>query len=164
MPGRQSPCFHPRVAKFRAVVIYWLPVLIWMAVIFCASSDRMSFSHSSRIIAPIIHWLFPHLSDQSIHTVVFAVRKAAHVTEYAILALLAWRALRKSSAANPRPWIWSDARSALIFVTLYATTDEIHQAFVPTRQGSVWDVLLDTLGGAFGLLFLWIIGRCRKHW
>jgi len=165
-----------RVTKFRAFFIYWIPILIWMAVIFSASSDRMSFSHSSRIIAPILHWLFPHMSDQSVHAVVFAVRKAAHVTEYAILALLVWRAFRKPNATRLSnfdacaskfdriPWSWAQAVSALLFVALYATTDEIHQAFVPTRQGSVWDVLLDTLGGAFGLLFLWILGRWRKHW
>jgi len=135
-----------------------------MAVIFSASSDRMSFTHSSRIIAPILRWLLPNISDQSLHAVVFAVRKAAHVTEYAILALLVWRALQKPNAGNPRPWHWSHARSALIVVALYATSDEIHQAFVPTRQASVWDVLLDTLGGALGLLFLWILGRWRKHW
>jgi VanZ family protein len=152
------------VTKFRVFVIYWLPVLFWMFIIFSASSDRMSFSHSSRIIGPILHWLFPHMSDQSVHAVVFAVRKAAHVTEYAILALLVWRALRKPNAGNPRLWQWSHAGSALLFVALYATGDEIHQAFVPTRQASVWDVLLDTLGGAFGLLFLWIFGRWRKHW
>jgi VanZ family protein len=134
-----------------------------MAIIFSASSDRMSFSHSSRIIAPILHWLFPHMSDESVHGVVFAIRKLAHVTEYAILGLLVWRALRKPSS-TPRPWLWSQAGSALLFVALYATSDEIHQAFVPARQASIWDVLLDTLGGAFGLLFLWIIGRCRKHW
>jgi VanZ family protein len=151
------------VAKFRGFLIYWLPVLIWMTIIFSASSDRMSFSHSSRIIAPILHWLLPHLSDQSVLAVVFAVRKAAHLTEYAILALLVWRALRKPNAGNPRRWQWSHAGSALLFVALYATSDEIHQAFVPTRQASVWDVLLDTLGGAFGLLFLWIFGRWRKH-
>jgi VanZ family protein len=135
-----------------------------MLVIFSASSDRMSFSHSSRIIAPILHWLFPYMADTTVHAVVFAVRKAAHVTEYAILALLVWRAVRKPSAAAPRRWLWSRAGFALLFVALYATSDEIHQAFVPTRQASVWDVLLDTIGGAFGLLFLRIIGRWRKHW
>ena len=153
-----------RVAKFRAFVIYWIPVLVWMVIIFSASSDQMSFSHSSRVIAPILHWLFPHISDQSLHAVVFAVRKFAHVTEYAILGLLVWRAFRKPSAANRRPWVWSQAALALLFVALYATSDELHQAFVPTRQASVWDVLLDTTGGAFGLLFLRIIGRWRKHW
>jgi VanZ family protein len=135
-----------------------------MAIIFSASSDRKSFSHSSRIIAPILHRLFPHMSEPSVYTIVLAVRKAAHVTEYAILALLVWRALRKPVAAYPRPWRWPDAGTALLFVALYATSDEIHQAFVPTRQASIWDALLDTLGGAFGLLFLWIFGRWRKHW
>jgi VanZ family protein len=158
------PLLPSHVAKFRAFAIYWIPVLIWMAIIFSASSDRMSFSHSSRIIAPILHWLFPQMSDQTVHSIVFAFRKAAHVTEYAILGLLLWRAFRKPNPANPRPWLWSEARSALLFVALYATTDEIHQSFVPTRQGSAWDVLLDSLGGAFGLLFLWILGRWRKHW
>jgi VanZ family protein len=138
--------------------------MVWMLIIFSASSDQKSFSHSSRIIAPILHWLFPHMSDQSVHAAVFAVRKAAHVTEYAILGLLVWRALRKSSGTEPRPWLWSQAGIALLIVALYATSDEIHQAFVPTRQASVWDVLVDTVGGAFGLLFLWIIGRWRKRW
>jgi VanZ family protein len=135
-----------------------------MLVIFSASSDRMSFRHSSRIIAPILHWLFPHMADTTVHAVVFAVRKAAHVTEYAILGLLVWRAIRKPNAASSRPWLWPQAGLCLLFVALYAASDEIHQAFVPTRQASAWDVLLDTLGGAFGLLFLWIIGRWRKHW
>jgi len=141
-----------------------MPVLLWTMIIFSASSDQMSFSHSSRVIAPILHWLFPQMSDQSIHAAVFAVRKLAHVTEYAILALLVWRALREPNATKSAGWLRARAGYALLFVALYATSDEIHQAFVPTRQASVWDVLLDTLGGAFGLLFLWIIGRWRKHW
>src|SRR5262245_56323215 len=107
------PLLPSRVAKFRAFVIYWLPVCIWMAIIFSASSDRMSFSHSSRIIAPILHWLFPQMSEESVHSIVFAVRKAAHVTEYAILGLLVWRALRKPSPTNRRPWLWAHAWSAL---------------------------------------------------
>ena len=53
---------------------------------------------------------------------------------------------------------------ALALAALYAASDEIHQTFVPSRQGSVWDVLLDTAGAAFGLLCLWTIGRLRKRW
>ena len=104
------------------------------------------------------------MSEQAIHAAVFAVRKAAHVTEYAILGLLVWRALRKLNPPEPSMWLWSRAGYAILFVALYATSDEINQAFVPSRQASVWDVLLDTTGGALGLLFLWIIGRWRKHW
>lgn len=135
-----------------------------MSIIFSASSDQMSFSHSSRIIAPLVRWLLPHISDQSVHAIVFAIRKAAHVTEYAILGLLVWRALPNPSATNRHRWLWSQAGVALLVVALYAVSDEIHQAFVPTRQASVWDVVLDTTGGAFGLLFLWFTGRWRKRW
>lgn len=124
----------------------------------------MSFSHSSHIIAPVLRWFFPGIPDQTVHACVFAVRKSAHVTEYAILGLLVWRALQKPSATNSGGWLWPRAGLALVIVALYAASDELHQAFVPTRQASIWDVLLDTTGGALGLLFLWIIGRWRKRW
>ncbi len=150
--------------KRRAFIKYWLPVLVWMVIIFSASSDSMSFHHSSRIIAPILHWFFPNLSGATINTVVFVIRKCAHLTEYAVLALLFWRALPDPLPGNTREWRWSQAGLALVFVLFYAATDEFHQTFVPSRQGSVWDVLLDTTGGAFGLLFLWAIGRWRKFW
>ena len=143
---------------------YWLPLLVWMLVIFTASGDRMSFDHSSRIIGPFLHWLLPHLSDAAVHAVIVIVRKGAHVTEYAVLALLLWHALRKPPEPNTPAWRWSQAGLALALAALYAAGDEIHQTFVPSRQGSVWDVLLDTTGAAIGLLCLWAIGRLRKRW
>jgi VanZ family protein len=142
----------------------WLPVLVWMCVIFSASGDQASFSRSSRIIGPLVRWLFPHLSDEAVHAVVASVRKCAHLAEYAVLALLLWRALRKPPKPGLPPWRWSQAAVALTLVALYAATDELHQAFVPSRQGRIGDVLLDTLGGAVGLASLWAIGRWRKRW
>jgi VanZ family protein len=133
-----------------------------MAVIFSASSDRMSFQHSSRIIGPLVHWLLPHLSEQCIESIVFAVRKLAHLTEYAILGLLLWRALRKPARNKPQPWEWRTAAHTVLLVMLYAATDEFHQAFVPSRQASVWDVLLDTAGAIFALLLVWAVGGWRK--
>jgi len=142
----------------------WLPLLVWMLVIFTASSDRLSLEHSSRLIGPFVHWLFPHLSDGAVHAVVMFARKCAHLTEYAVLALLLWRTLRKPPEPNVPAWRWSEAGLALTLATLYAASDEIHQAFIPTRQGSVWDVLLDTTGAAIGLFCLWAVGRLRKRW
>jgi len=144
--------------------MYWLPVLIWMGMIFSASSDSGSFQHSSRIIAPLVHWLLPHLSDQAVHHVVVFVRKCAHLSEYAVLALLLWRALRQNSVPGTTGWCWPKAGLILAVVALYAASDEIHQAFVPSREGSVRDVLLDTTGAAFGLFCLWGIGKLRKRW
>jgi VanZ family protein len=135
-----------------------------MLIIFSASGDRMSFQHSSRLIAPFVRWLFPHLSDHAVHTLVMFARKCAHLTEYAVLALLLWRALHKPSRPNAPSWRWSEAGLALGLASLYAASDEIHQAFVPSRQASVWDVLLDTSGAALALLCLWAVGRWRKRW
>lgn len=135
-----------------------------MWVIFSASSDRMSFQHSSRFIGPIVRWLFPQLSDEAVHAIVVGVRKCAHLAEYALLTLLLWRALRKPPTPGTPPWQWTRAGLVLALAAFFAATDEFHQAFVPSRQGSVWDVLLDTLGGALGLLLLWAVGRFRRRW
>ena len=150
--------------KLKSFFRYWLPVLLWMVLIFGASSDRSSWQHSSRIIGPIVRWLFPQLSQRTVDDIVFVVRKCAHVTEYAIFAMLLWRAIRKPVRQDPRPWKGSEARFGLFLAALYSATDEFHQTFVPNRQGSVWDVLVDTTGAALGLLFLWCIGRWRKRW
>jgi VanZ family protein len=153
------------VPKLRWFLIYWLPVLIWMAVIFSASSDRMSFQHSSRIIGPLIHWLLPRLSEQSLEKIVLFVRKCAHLTEYGILALLVWRALRTSARAPQRPWDCRIAWQTIFIVMLYAASDEFHQAFVPSREASIRDVLLDTAGASFAMLVLWALRRrteCRQ--
>lgn len=133
-----------------------------MCLIFTASTDQASSQRSSRIIGPIVRWLFPHLADDTVQLIVFLVRKCAHVTEYAVLALLVWRALRMPVRNDPRPWQWREAFVALACVTLYATSDEIHQAFVPTRQGSVLDVLIDASGAALGLFTVWFVSRWRK--
>jgi VanZ family protein len=95
---------------------------------------------------------------------VFVIRKCAHLTEYAILALLVLRAVRKPVRNDPRPWRWSEAGWAILLVVLYASSDEIHQIFVPHREGKFADVIIDTSGGVAGLLIVWVIGRLTKHW
>jgi len=151
------------VLTTRSFLRFWLPVLVWMAVIFTASSDRMSFLHSSRFIGPLVKWLFPHLSEVAFHGVVVGVRKCAHLAEYTVLALLLWRALHKPAQPGRPSWRWSEAGLILALVALYAASDEIHQAFVPSREGAVLDVLLDTTGAALALLALWCRSRLRRR-
>ena len=71
--------------------------------------------------------------------------------------------VRKPAEPGHTPWRWSKAGLVLALVALYAASDEIHQAFVPSRDASVRDVLLDTTGGALGLLCLWAVGCLRKR-
>ena len=135
-----------------------------MGVIFSASGDSNSAEHSSRIIAPLLRWFLPDMSDDAVHAVVLFVRKCGHVAEYAVLALLLWRVLRRPAKPGSAAWRWSEAGLALAVAALYAGSDEFHQAFVPSRQASAWDVLLDTSSAALALLCLWAAGRLRKRW
>jgi len=135
-----------------------------MAVIFAGSSDAASFSHSSRIVAPLVRWLLPGISQEALHTIIVVVRKTAHVTEYAILTVLIWRCQRLGSASGPAVWPWRTLAFTLVWVAAYAATDEFHQRFVPSREASVVDVLIDTAGAVFALLLIWVVGRWRRRW
>ena len=156
----------------RSLLKYWLPVVLWLALIFSASADKASGHRSSRIIAPIVRWLVPNISQKNLETIVYSVRKTAHLTEYAVLALLLWRALasfrsRRDNEADstaPSGFPWRAAAIAFALATLYAITDEFHQTFVPSRQGQALDVFIDAFGAALGLLGLWLVGRWRKCW
>ena len=143
------------MSKFRPFLKYWLPVLIWMTLIFSASSDSHSYQHSAGIFEPFLRWLFPQMSQTQIETIHHLIRKCGHLTEYAILALLLWRALHQSKNNLP-PWSWPKVGGTLLIVFLYAASDEFHQSFVPTRTALVSDVFIDAAGGAIGLLALWI--------
>lgn len=137
------------------------PVLAWACFILFASSSNFSASNTSRIIRPLLVWLFPDISEAALATVHLLVRKAAHFAEYALLALLAARAFRTSSrAALARRW-WL---VSFALVAALALVDEYRQSFVPARTGTVYDSLLDMAGGATALACaaLWLSPRRRK--
>lgn len=148
----------------RSIVKFWVPVLLWMALIFSASSDAMSSGNTSRIIGPIVRWLVPDIDEATLGNVVLVLRKTAHMVEYGILSMLIWRALRKPVRGDRRPWRWPQALWALSLAFLYACTDEFHQGYVPSREGSLRDVGFDTAGAALGLLTVWCWGKFRKRW
>ncbi len=81
----------------RSFLKYWLPVVIWLCLIFIGSTDLMSAEQTSRIIRPLLRWLKPDISMETIAQVQFVVRKCAHLTEYAILAILLWRAVYRGT-------------------------------------------------------------------
>jgi VanZ family protein len=76
-----------------------------------------------------------------------AVRKIAHAAEYAVLGALLLRAIGRELPA------------AAISIA-YAVTDEVHQAFVPGRQGAVVDVLIDAVGVLLGV---YVVGRAARR-
>lgn len=131
----------------------YAPLVAWMAVVFFASTDAFSASHSGQLIRPLLLWLFPHISEGEISTVHFLIRKAGHLTEYAILGLLAARSFHGSAHAGlRRSWF----AVSLALIVLYAFSDEFHQSFTSSRTASVYDSLIDISGGLAALiLYLW---------
>src|SRR5262245_55694721 len=126
------------------------PLVIWASLIFIGSSSVLSAAHTSVVLRPLT-WLFPQVSEATLATIHFFVRKAGHLTEYAILALLAARALRTSSKELLRErWFWV----SLILVIVYSLSDEYHQSFVPSRTPSIYDSMIDTLGGLTALVII----------
>ncbi|MEI6053574.1 MAG: VanZ family protein [Opitutaceae bacterium] len=150
--------------KLEKLVKYWLPAALWMVLIFSASADADSYHHSSSLFVPLLHWLFPWMSSELIDTIHHLFRKCGHLTEFAVLALLLWRAIRQPQTGDRRPWRWDEAGLALAIVFLYAASDEFHQIFVAGRSALVSDVIIDTSGGAAGLLLLWLTGKIFKRW
>jgi len=133
----------------RAFLRYWLPVAIWLGVIFIGSTDVLSAEHTSRFLVPFLRWLDPHISLAAINAIQLAVRKLAHLIEYAILAALFWRALRDGLNLGTKIWI--------LFIVvwfacgIFAVSDEFHQSFVPSRTASPDDVLIDIYGALIGI-------------
>jgi len=170
--------FYPvnsHVSNFKTFVNYWLPVLLCMALIFSASSDSNSSEHSSHLLEPILRWPFPYLVQTQIEAIHYIFRKCGHLAEFAVLALLLWRAIRNArqnklrqlAATQPlqnvqESWKWDEAGLALSIVLLYAATDEFHQFFIPGRTPLISDIYIDTCGGAIAILALWIFGPWKK--
>src|SRR6478609_2836257 len=138
---------------------YWLPLLIWLGVIFVGSTSVMSTEHASRYIVPFLLWLKPGMSPATIWTILVVARKCAHVTEYAVLALLLWRALRNVPVLSTKTLMVFGA--VLLGCALFAASDEFHQTFVKSRTPSVRDVLLDVAGASLGLLIAAIFATRR---
>ncbi len=138
---------------------YWGPVVLWMTLIFWGSTDALSANRTSRFLGPFLRWLVPGITSEAEGRVRFVIRKGGHVSEYAVLALLLARALRSrvepGSPRGHRVWVWG----AWGLATAYAFTDEFHQSFHTSRQGSLLDVGIDSMGAAVGVLvFVWGLG------
>ncbi len=75
--------------------------------------------------------------------------KLAHAIAYATLLWLWWRALSPQREAS-----WRYLGAAMVLTVLYGISDEIHQLYVPGRNGQVADVLFDTAGALAMALML----------
>jgi VanZ family protein len=147
----------------RHVIKAWLPVVLWMGVIFVASTDLGSATHTSQIIEPLVKWVKPDATPEQFELVHFIVRKTAHLTEYAILALLILRAVRLSMMPHLLKSAFRAAAITLLISASYAAMDEFHQSFVAGRTASPHDVLIDTMGACAGLTVAGLAGPTKRN-
>ena len=135
---------------------YWAPPIIWMSVIFWFSTDLFSGDNTGSLLWKVVSFIYPGVTRELFDSIHFCVRKAGHLTEYAVFALLLFRAFRSGAHARWRPrW----ALSSLLIVFLYALLDEYHQTFTRRRTGSVYDSLIDTSGAVTALILLWLLSH-----
>lgn len=146
---------HSRIAK-------WVAVFFWMVVIFMASTDSLSASHTNGFIIPFVLWLFPHMPIVLVGGIHLAVRKLAHLAEYGILGMLLWRAIPEHKT-DPEVADWWRAGTALLVATFYAATDEYHQSFVPSRGPSVHDVMINACGAGIAITVICLANRQRAR-
>jgi hypothetical protein len=114
--------------NYTRALVRWIPAILWAAVILIFSNDLFSAGHTAE-------WLGGFN---------FPVRKAAHLSEYFLLGVLLFRALRGDAPGFRARW----AVMAVVLAACVAAADEWHQSFVPSRTASAWDVLLDSVGAA----------------
>lgn len=124
----------------------FVPATLWMGVIFLMSAMPGDVSGAqSGTIAELVRMAVSFVLGERVAAALspdlvnLLVRKAAHMTEYAILFLLEYRALKTCGARRP-------GAAALLICAGYAATDEWHQSFVADRGPSPIDVCIDTLG------------------
>jgi VanZ family protein len=129
------------------ILKYWGPVILWMGFTFLMSTNLFSSDNTSRIIEPMLKFLFPSMSPHHLRILHGIIRKLAHLTEYFVLSLLLFRAFKARSTEH-HGWRW--ALFSLLVIAIFAAGDEFHQTFVSTRTPSVYDVGIDALGGILG--------------
>lgn len=132
---------------------------LWSVVILRLSGDDWAAASTFELLRPLLAWLLPDTGAHGLEALHFALRKVAHVVEYAVLGGLALWAFGRT----PRVGRLAAAGLALALVASVATLDEWHQGRSPARTGSRADVGLDLAGGllAIGLGSLWSLRRAR---
>ena len=129
-----------------------LLVILWMILIFVMSSfDASSSSNQSNFIIDIITSII-NIKDTGLLSLI--IRKLAHFTEYFILGLLVINLITRYD---------KKIIIAILLCIIYATSDEIHQIFVPGRSCQITDIMIDSLGSIMGIyLYKLITKKCKN--
>jgi VanZ family protein len=144
----------------------WLAAVLWLGLIALESTNTLSAANTGHFLYALLHFLFG-LDLVHFLTWHFFLRKTGHVIGYAVLSLLFYRAWKTTiPVIGDPPWSIVWARIAFTMTALVASLDEWHQTFLPSRTGTVNDILLDSTAALAGqiLIYAWrrVLGRRRQ--
>jgi VanZ family protein len=140
----------------------WLWVLLWLGVIAIESTNYLSAANTGRFLYPVLHFLFG-VDPFRFPTWHFFLRKGGHVFGYGMLSWLLFRALRVTALSSRDPnWSMAWSLLAVAGTAFVASMDEWHQSFLPSRTGTIHDVLLDTTAALIIQILVFLLLRVRK--
>ena len=145
----------------KRVIKVWLPSAVWLAVITVESTNLGSMEHTGRILYPIFRFLF-EMDPAKFAVWHMLLRKTGHVVGYFILSVLLFRSWRATFPRLSTRWCFEWATVALLSTALVASLDEWHQSFLPSRTGTVRDVILDTTAALLAQIALFVILRMES--
>lgn len=128
--------------------------LLWLVLVLFLGSAYFAAQETGRFVLPVLKLLMPGAPFAQLHGVHLVLRKLAHLAEYAVLALLWFKAVHRAAGRTPRVAAWM----ALSICLVCAFADEVHQSTLPSRQGSARDFLID----AFGATAMLTLARSRQ--
>ena len=149
----------------RRALLNWLPAALAVLVIALESTVFMSASNTSRWLRPVWEWLFGPISLHRWSIVHECIRKTVHFTGYGLVSVCFFHGFRTTlRAIDGLRALWVRSSVFAIGCTiLIASADELHQAFLPNRGGSPWDVGLDTCGAITAqLIVLFLMPRLSQ--
>src|SRR6185295_11638190 len=101
---------------WRVRFMLYAPLFLWVGVIFLLSSGSGSMAATSRIIRPLLEFLFPTASEESLQLMHHYIRKCAHFTEYAVLAWLALRAFTRGTVEFLKTYSYMSAFGVVLLI------------------------------------------------
>jgi VanZ family protein len=134
-------------------------VAIGIGVIVLESTELFGSNHTSGPLRWLFEAIFGPIGDARWEIIHHLIRKCGHFFGYGALGVV-W--LRAWWMTLPRSRFLPDAFFALLGTALVAGLDEWHQSYLPSRTGSVWDVLLDCTGAIALLLAVYIYMRMMR--
>jgi VanZ family protein len=143
----------PRLDRARR----WLPALAWAGLISFLSTGWFTGDRTGAVLLPLLAAIFPQAGPEELHAWHMLIRKLAHFTEYLVLSVLLYQALRTG-----RGWQRRAALGALAIAACYSAIDELHQAFVMGRTGAASDSLVDVVGATAGQILIAAWARMRS--